>query len=172
VAEQPHARFYRGLPPVVRHQPRRWLIIGAGFAIALSVPAASVTQWYGLIGPSAVIKMGGAFVVGGVVGFAFGRRWWAVLLLYAAGFAVLLAALPTTSGFEDSVAVHSSGDTAAWFNWVIGVSAGAGVRVLIRRHRLAQPAGSLQEHSLRNPGPGRTPPEATAREPWDRLPLR
>jgi hypothetical protein len=98
------------------------------------VVAASVYEWYSVLGWYAVVRIGGAFLVGGVVGFGLGRGWWSMFFLYAVGFVILLAVLPS-SGFEYSSA-STGAETAAWFQWILGVSAGAGVRVLLRRQGL------------------------------------
>jgi hypothetical protein len=139
VAEQPHARLYNGLPPV--HPQRwRWLIVGAVVVIAglgIAVPVFALTyaihsvpsSWGGgggrTVGGDVVvfdrdllIRMGAAFIVGGVLGFALARTWWSTLVIYAVGLVLWYALIP------------------CWFFWIFGVSAGVGVRHLIHRRRV------------------------------------
>ena len=150
VVEQPHARFYRGLPPVVR--PRRWrrLIVGAVFvgpvvsgivllAVTLTRGYCSAPSGYhggggnpyGLGFPSwgelgsFGIAIGIPLIVGGVLGVALARGWWSMVAVDAVGLALMLWAF-------------SGGGLAPWFLMVIGVSAGLGVRGLMQRRRIVQ----------------------------------
>ena len=147
MVEQPHARFYRGLPPVVRHELRRWLIIGA-----VAAPLVSLIVFLGVVltqgyrsGPSGFGFHGGGgnpygvgapswhdlgivaiaivvpLVVGGVFGMALARGWWSMVALDAVSLALVLAAFGVSG-------------LAAWLFFVFGVSAGLGVRRL-RDHR-------------------------------------
>lgn len=146
VAEQPHARFYRGLPPVLRHPWRRWLIVGAvialaGSAIAVAVFALAYANHaspsgfeggggnpFGRVGPlfdqHALTQIGegiaAALIIGGLLGFELARSWWSTLAIYVVGFVLWLWL----------------GDIFAWFFWIFGVSAGAGLRGLIHRRRV------------------------------------
>ena len=93
-------------------------------------------EWNSIGGRAAGEKVAAAFFVGGVLGYAVGRRWWSIAALLVGGFAILLAVLPS-SGFGYSGGAEL--DTAAWFNWMYGVCLGAGIYGLERRHRLSQP---------------------------------
>ncbi len=181
-AEEPvepaYAHLYRGLPPVKRHRPRNLVIVGVLVVIACSPVVLSVYQWYssGSGGDAHSAELiGGAFIVGGLVGFVFGRGWWSMGALYVGSFVFLIAALPS-SGFSYGLAWTSSRDTAAWFQWILGVSAGAGIRALIHRYRLSHPdawpePGFLNER-LTGEAKQVTHGKQVTREPSSGIPLR
>lgn len=148
VADQPHARVYNGLPPIVHGRLRPWLIVSA--VLFILVAAALVTlavqptpEWryfggggrpgggdlhsayrYGL-------WMGGAFIIGGVLGFALVRGRWSMLALDAAGLAIGLWLMRRAVTTQDSIFI-----LVDWFFWVVAVAAGARVRALITPPRL------------------------------------
>ena len=160
MAVQPHARFYNGLPPV-RPQRWRWLLAGAGVLIAgvvIAVPVFALayathsvpSSWWGgggrTLGGDAelfdwysLLWVGGALLIGGVLGASLARRWWITLALYTAGLALwawMMATLDSRYGYSYG-SDHTVGLTYAWLFWIFGVSAGVGVRGLIhRRHVL------------------------------------
>jgi len=123
------------------------LVVIAGIAIAVPVlflyyaghPSSS---WRGGVGRSyggrltvfdwySLISIGGAFIIGGLLGFALARAWWSTLALYVFGFAFVLWLGPFI---------------VPWFFWIFGVSAGSGVRGLVQRRR------RLRASFLRQPG--------------------
>jgi hypothetical protein len=149
--------LYKGLPAA---RPRRWrwltvsaLVVIAGSVIAVPVLAlayaghAAPSNGYGgggrpFGGPSWVIdrylivSIGVAFVVGGLLGFALARSWWSTLALYVVGLALWLG-LMQFSAFGDEYR-QSAGDMFGWLFWIFGVSAGVGVRDLMRRRRVVR----------------------------------
>ena len=76
-----------------------------------------------------------AFIVGGVLGVKYARRFWAMFAIDAFGVAIGLALMP----------VLGSVTVPYWFFWVFGVSTGAGVHRLITRRR-------IREASVLQPG--------------------
>lgn len=114
------------------------LFLVAGCAIVVPVWAltyashSTPSSWFGgggrpfdgvrftMFGRNAVLGFGATFIAGGLVGFALARNWWSSLALYAVGFFGLLSLLFVPCGYF----------------WIFGVSAGGGVRNLIRQGRV------------------------------------
>ena len=79
-----------------------------------------------------LLWIGGGLMVGGVLGVALARGWWSMLAVDAVGLAIALGVVLVVGG------VSAPGRVLwGWFFWVLGVSAGVGLRGLIhRRHVL------------------------------------
>jgi hypothetical protein len=75
--------------------------------------------------------IGGAFIVGVMLGVVLARGWWRTLAIDALGLAIavvlMLAGLST-----------SGGPVYGWLFWVFGVSAGVGLGNLIHHRRLVR----------------------------------
>jgi hypothetical protein len=146
--------LYKGLPPVQSHK-WRWLIVSAGVVIVgwfefsyatVPVPAHRVGSGWGggLVGPDtaifdrySLVWIGGAFIIGGVLGVTVARRrWWTTLALYAVGFPMVFALMWFSDSALDYPSAARYGNLFAWFFWIFGVSAGAGVRGLVLRRRV------------------------------------
>jgi hypothetical protein len=156
---RPHARLYKGLPPVKSHK-WRWLIVSAAVVIVgwfafsygtVQLPARGRGGEFGggtpLFGGGttpmfdrySLVWIGGAFIIGGVLGFTVARRWWSLLVLYAVGFPISFALMwfsDLALGYDLSAAAW--GNLFAWVFWIFGVSAGAGVRGLIHHRRVVR----------------------------------
>jgi hypothetical protein len=150
VAVQPHARLYKGIPPV--HRSRRpWLIAAAGFAVISGVVAVLVIQVHHSFGVPAASSYSGrptrtidlspmfdrytltwtlaALFVGGVAALALVRGWWSMFVIDVVGLAGALGLFVSNSDVFYRAMF-------AWPFWVFGVSAGAAVDRLLRRRRL------------------------------------
>ncbi len=80
-----------------------------------------------------LIWIGGAFIAGGLLGVRFARGWWPLFAVDAVGLALgvaLILVVPSSVG----PAIYG------WFFWVLGASAGSGVRGRMNRRRLRMPA--------------------------------
>jgi hypothetical protein len=146
VAEQRHAELYRSLPPVQRSR-HGWLIAGVVLAIAVAA-AVAVAVVLALQAPADTSRIGwrrshvqlaplfdryslvwiiGAFLAGGVLGFALARDWWRMFAVDVIGLAMALGLI---AGLRLPEALYG------WFFWVFGVSAGVGLRHLEERRRI------------------------------------